>query len=79
MPSRKVCIGVLPWQYRPWLVRSQMIYEFLCEHLGKEKAKFDNAFDLPLLIVAMDSRLQFDLLKTTVVTDSEAEEESEYV
>ncbi|CAG1064740.1 hypothetical protein BAC1_00305 [uncultured bacterium] len=59
--------------------RSKMIYEFLCEHLGKEKAKFDNAFDLPLLIVAMDPHLQVDLLKTTVVTDSEAEEEIEYV
>ena len=31
---------------------SRAIYEFLCEHMGEERATFDGAFDIPLRILS---------------------------
>ncbi|GAM10429.1 hypothetical protein OR1_02718 [Geobacter sp. OR-1] len=59
--------------------RSKMIHEFLCTHLGDKKATFENSYDLPLLIVAMDTDLQVQLFESTLVLDNEIDEEIEYV
>jgi len=40
------------------LVKSELIYEFLCEHLGEDKASFDSFFDIPFQYVAEDLELQ---------------------
>ncbi|MDA3832166.1 MAG: hypothetical protein PF495_02095 [Spirochaetales bacterium] len=40
------------------LVKSEIIYNFLCEHVGPEKADFNNGFDIPFQFVADDLELQ---------------------
>lgn len=37
---------------------SKIIYDFLCEHLGADKAKFHGSFDIALQFVAQDRELQ---------------------
>ena len=59
--------------------RSKMVHDFVCEHIGKEKATFGNSFDLPLYIVATNPDLQNALFNKTLVTDVETEEDDEYV
>jgi len=58
--------------------RSKIIYQFLCQHLAKERVTFDNSFDLPLLIVASDSDLQQELFNKRVLEPSEIDETEDY-
>lgn len=51
--------------------QSQQIYRFLEQHLGPERATFGRTFDLPLLALAGDPRLQQDLLKGELVDFSD--------
>ncbi len=53
---------------------SVVIYEFLREHLGSERATFGNSFDLPILALAEDSELQRIVFNRDI--DFESEEES---
>jgi len=41
--------------------QSILIYEFLAEHLGKEKATFNGAFDIPLQLIMEDDNLRDEL------------------
>jgi len=41
-----------------FLVKSEIIHHFLCEHLGPDKANFDGFFDIPFQYVAEDLELQ---------------------
>ena len=47
------------------LAQSRVIHEFLCTHLGHDRAHFDYGFDLPLLAVAENSELRRKLLGDT--------------
>jgi len=40
------------------LTKSEIIYDFLCEKLGADKADFNNGFDIPFQFVADDLELQ---------------------
>lgn len=40
------------------LTKSEIIYDFLCEHLGTEKADLRNGFDIPFQFIADDLSLQ---------------------
>jgi hypothetical protein len=55
--------------------QSAKIYEFLKEHLGREKATFDGSFDLPLGRLARDSDLQTKLFGSPVGTSEWEREE----
>lgn len=41
---------------------SPQIYQFICQHLDKDKVSFDNSWDIPLMLVANDWSLQHELL-----------------
>jgi hypothetical protein len=43
------------------ITKSKIIYDFLCKHLGDEKAGFNNSFDIPIQYVAQDLELQKEL------------------
>jgi hypothetical protein len=58
--------------------RSKAIYNFLCTHLGKEKATFNNSFDLPILAVAKSENLQSQVFDYTLLKVFEVEEDDEY-
>ncbi len=59
-------------------MRSKEIHRFLSNHLGKERATFNNSFDLPLLMIAKSQALQAELLHTTILSEFEAEEDGDY-
>jgi len=40
------------------LTKSEIIYDFLCDHVGPDKADFNNGFDIPFQFVADDLELQ---------------------
>ena len=42
------------------ITKSKIIYDFLCKHLGDEKAGFNNSFDIPIQYVASDDRIYFN-------------------
>jgi hypothetical protein len=43
------------------LVKSKTIHDFLCKHVGPEKATFDNTFDIPFQFIAEEPELQEQL------------------
>lgn len=49
------CPGMTTREVNP-AVYSRQIYEFLCDHLGAEKATFEHCFDLPFLTLAYSQR-----------------------
>jgi hypothetical protein len=52
------------WERENW---SEQIHGFLVDHLGKTKATFDEAFDIPFQIIARDADLQDELFGGEVV------------
>ena len=46
-----------------YLDLSKIIFEFLCDHLGEDKASFNGSFDIPLQYIARDYELQKHLLQ----------------
>ena len=44
-----------------YLIKSEIIHHFLCEHLGVDKANFHNSFDIPFQYIADDKSLQSQL------------------
>jgi len=47
--------------------QSKDIYQFISEHLGKEKATFAGCFDIPLQIIAKDFELESRLFSNTLI------------
>lgn len=54
---------------------SKVIYQFLVDTMGPEKATFGNSFDLPILAVANDASLQHRLFHRTILTPDEIYED----
>ena len=59
-------------------IRSKIIYQFLCQHLGEKKATFGNSFDLPLMFIARESDLQKKIFKEKILESSEIDEAEDY-
>jgi hypothetical protein len=51
-------LGDPPRTIEERLGQSRIIHEFLCQHIGPERAHFGHTFDLPLLEVADDRELR---------------------
>jgi hypothetical protein len=50
---------------------SRQIYDFLVDHLGRDRAHFNRCFDLPFLAIAEDSELQKRFLDCQLPQDDE--------
>ena len=53
------CVGLDP---KASMENAPRIYEFISRHMDEDKVSFDNAWDIPLMIVADDWSLQQELL-----------------
>ena len=47
--------------------QSKEIYDFISNHLGKDKATFDFSFDIPFQIISRDLQLQQQLFSNTLI------------
>ena len=56
---------------------SKEIHTFLVEHLGEERARFGDAFDIPFYLLAKNAELQSSVLGSPIMDEEDVNVEDE--